>query len=153
MQLIDQIKGYFYINVYITISLSITLFSLVGIPPILGFFAKQMVLSAALDDGLYFISFIAVLTSVISAVYYLKLVNQVFFFNEKEINYVNINKIIEKKNNNSVAYIESDTANTSKVILERIHFKNNEIKLNSVLSSVISIITLLLISFIFMSSQ
>lgn len=79
LQLISQIRGYFYINPILSLSLSITLFSLVGIPPLIGFFAKQMVLSAALDSGYVFLALIAVLTSVISAVYYLGVIKQVFF--------------------------------------------------------------------------
>jgi len=77
IQLINQIKGYFYINPYIAISLTITLFSFVGIPPLIGFFAKQMILSAALDSGYVFMSLIAILTSVIGAVYYLNLIKQI----------------------------------------------------------------------------
>ena len=71
IQLIDQLKGYFYVNPFLALSLSITLFSFVGVPPLIGFFAKQMVLSAALDNGYIFMVLIAILTSVISAVYYL----------------------------------------------------------------------------------
>lgn len=79
IQLISQIKGYFYINPYLALCLAITLFSFVGIPPLIGFFAKQMVLSAALDSGYVFITFVAILTSVISAVYYLAVIKQIFF--------------------------------------------------------------------------
>jgi NADH-ubiquinone oxidoreductase chain 2 len=50
-----------------------------GIPPLLGFFAKQLVLSAALANGYYFLTLIAVLTSVIGGVYYLMLIVGVFF--------------------------------------------------------------------------
>jgi len=78
VQLISQIKGYFYINPFIAISLAITLFSFVGIPPIIGFFAKQMILSAAIDSGYIFIALVAILTSVIGAGYYLNLVKQIF---------------------------------------------------------------------------
>ncbi|EPS59417.1 hypothetical protein M569_15383, partial [Genlisea aurea] len=74
VQLIEQIKGYFYINPFISISLSITLFSFAGIPPIIGFFAKQMIFSAALDNGYIFMVIIAILTSVIGAAYYLSLI-------------------------------------------------------------------------------
>jgi len=38
VQLINQIKGYFYVNPFISISLAITLFSFVGVPPMVGFF-------------------------------------------------------------------------------------------------------------------
>jgi NADH-ubiquinone oxidoreductase chain 2 len=79
IQLISQIKGYFYLNHTLSISLAITIFSVAGIPPLIGFFAKQMVLSAALQDGYIFITLIAVITSVISAVYYLNIVKIMFF--------------------------------------------------------------------------
>lgn len=80
LQLVNQIKGYFYINPILSLSLAITIFSFMGIPPLLGFFGKQMVLSAALDNGYVFISFVAILTSVIGAVYYLSLIKEIFFF-------------------------------------------------------------------------
>src|SRR5437762_5198160 len=79
IQLISQLKSYFYINPVLALSLAITIFSFVGIPPLIGFFAKQMVLSAALDNGYVFLTLIAILTSVISAVYYLNIIKQVFF--------------------------------------------------------------------------
>lgn len=80
LQLISQLKGYFYINPILSLSLAITIFSFVGIPPLIGFFAKQMVLSAALDNGYVFLSLIAILTSVIGAVYYLSIIKEIFFF-------------------------------------------------------------------------
>jgi len=80
LQLIDQLKGYYYVNPILSLSLAITLFSFVGIPPLIGFFAKQMVLSAAVDNGYVFMSLVAILTSVISAVYYLAIVKQIFFY-------------------------------------------------------------------------
>lgn len=79
VQLTDQLKGYFYINPYMALSLAITLFSFVGIPPLVGFFAKQMVLSSALDNGYVFMTIIAILTSAISAVYYLVIVKNMYF--------------------------------------------------------------------------
>jgi NADH-ubiquinone oxidoreductase chain 2 len=79
IQLISQIKGYFYMNSALALSLAITIFSLVGVPPLIGFFAKQMVLSAAIDKGYVFLAIIAILTSVISAAYYLGIIKQVFF--------------------------------------------------------------------------
>jgi len=79
IQLIDQLKGYYYINPFLALSLAVTLFSFVGVPPLIGFFAKQMVLSAALDNGYIFMVLIAILTSVVSAVYYLAIIKQIFF--------------------------------------------------------------------------
>ena len=77
--MISQIKGYFSINTYLSLSLAITIFSFAGIPPLVGFFAKQMVISAALDSGYIFLTLISILTSVIGAVYYLGIIKQVFF--------------------------------------------------------------------------
>ena len=54
IQLVSQLKGFFYINPFLAISLAITIFSFVGVPPLIGFFGKQMVLSAALDKGYIF---------------------------------------------------------------------------------------------------
>src|SRR5277367_4136882 len=79
IQLISQLKGYFYINPFLAISLAITIFSFTGVPPLIGFFGKQMVLSAALDKGLIFLSLIAIFTSVIGGVYYLGIVKEMFF--------------------------------------------------------------------------
>ncbi|MCO8751337.1 hypothetical protein KLO70_18210 [Clostridioides difficile] len=79
IQLLSQLKGYFYVNQTLALSLTITLFSFAGIPPLVGFFAKQMVLSAALQDGFIFLSLVAVFTSVIGAVYYLNIVKIMFF--------------------------------------------------------------------------
>jgi hypothetical protein len=75
VQLVNQLKGYFYINPFMSLSLSITIFSFAGIPPLLGFFGKQMVLSAALDKGYIFLSLVAIITSVIGAVYVRPLIN------------------------------------------------------------------------------
>jgi len=82
IQLVNHIKGYFFVNPFIAISLAITLFSFVGIPPIIGFFAKQMILSAALDSGYVFMTLLAILTSVVGAAYYLNLIKQIFFYKD-----------------------------------------------------------------------
>jgi len=54
--------------------LAIFMFSLAGIPPMAGFFAKFYVFQAAIDSGLYLIVAIAVISSIISAYYYLKII-------------------------------------------------------------------------------
>jgi len=94
IQLISQIKGYFYINHYLSLSLAITLFSFAGVPPLIGFFAKQMVLSAALDNGYVFMALLAILTSVISAVYYLNVIKTIFFFKQD----YKVNPVLENVN-------------------------------------------------------
>ena len=87
VQYISQLKGYFFINPLLALSLTITIFSFVGIPPLLGFFGKKLVISAALDKGYIFLTLISILTSVISAVYYLALIKQMFFFKPDNNNF------------------------------------------------------------------
>lgn len=56
-----------------------------GIPPLLGFFAKQQVLYAASASGYYFMSIVAILVSVISASYYLQIIKVMHFSNDLAI--------------------------------------------------------------------
>ncbi|MEJ2624475.1 MAG: NADH-quinone oxidoreductase subunit NuoN [Pseudolabrys sp.] len=59
--------------------LLILMFSLAGIPPMAGFFAKFYVFLAAINAGLYALAVIGVLTSVVSAYYYLAIVKAMYF--------------------------------------------------------------------------
>jgi NADH-ubiquinone oxidoreductase chain 2 len=86
VQLISQLKGFFYENSVLALSFAITLFSFAGIPPLMGFFAKQMVFSSALQEGFVFLTLIGVLTSVVSAVYYLYIIKTMFFDKVSSIN-------------------------------------------------------------------
>lgn len=71
---ISELKGQFFLNPLLSLSLSICLFSMAGIPPLIGFFSKQFVLYSAVQSGYYFISIVAILVSVVSASYYLKFI-------------------------------------------------------------------------------
>lgn len=66
-------------NGFLALSFTICLLSLLGIPPFIGFFLKQKVILSTLANGSFLISFIAILTSVISAVYYLKIIEYIYF--------------------------------------------------------------------------
>ena len=79
LQLIKQLKGYYHLNPMLSLSFTITLFSFMGIPPLIGFVGKQQVLYAALSQGFYFLAILAVLTSVVGGVYYLNIVKMMFF--------------------------------------------------------------------------
>lgn len=75
---IKDMKGQFFANPLLSISLAICLFSFAGVPPLLGFFSKQFVLYSAVQSGYYFISIVAILASVISASYYLRIILLLF---------------------------------------------------------------------------
>jgi NADH-ubiquinone oxidoreductase chain 2 len=142
IQLISQMKGLFYINPFLSLSLAITIFSFVGIPPLIGFFAKQMVLSAALDSGYVFLALVAIITSVISAVYYLNVIKQIFFDKpEYEINpeLVGVNMHGNVIKNNS--------------LIQSLTFKSNNIVLSSSLTISISVLTLIILLFIFIPRE
>ena len=64
IKFISELKGQFMSNPLLSLSFAICLFSMAGVPPLLGFFAKQMILSAALDNGYVFMSLLAILTIV-----------------------------------------------------------------------------------------
>ena len=83
---ISEFKGQFFSNPLISLSFSICLFSMAGIPPLIGFFSKQYVLYSAIQSGYNFIAFIAIVASVISASYYLKIIKTFFFFSESNSN-------------------------------------------------------------------
>jgi NADH-ubiquinone oxidoreductase chain 2 len=79
IQLISQLKGYFSINPALALCLVITMFSFIGLPPLVGFFGKQMVLTTALDNEKIILVIVAILTSVIGAVYYLSIIRTIYF--------------------------------------------------------------------------
>ena len=142
IQLISQIKGYFFINPILALSLTITLFSLVGIPPLIGFFGKQMVLSAALDNGYFFISLIAIITSVISAAYYLGIIKYVFFRKS-------IYKLDPVQANN---YFKG-TVFTKNNTIKNVIFNHKNIMLSNYLTITISILTIIITMFILSPQQ
>jgi NADH-quinone oxidoreductase subunit N len=55
------------------------LFSMAGIPPLAGFFGKWMVFAAAVDQGLFVLAVIGVVTSVVSAYYYVRIIKVMYF--------------------------------------------------------------------------
>ncbi len=60
-------------------ALAIFMFSMAGIPPLAGFFSKLYIFLAAVDAGLYALAIIGVLTSVVGAFYYLRIVKVMYF--------------------------------------------------------------------------
>ena len=79
---LTNFKGMHYTDPYLAFSLSVTLFSLAGIPPLIGFFAKQQVLLASMQADYYFVSAIAICASVISAAYYLRIIKFIYFYDD-----------------------------------------------------------------------
>ena len=76
---IDQLSGLSRTSPTMAFLLAMLLFSLAGIPPLAGFFAKFYVFLAAIHSGLYVLAVIGVLLSVVGAYYYLRIVKIMYF--------------------------------------------------------------------------
>lgn len=76
---ISQLKGQFQANPILGLSLALCLFSMAGIPPLVGFFAKYRVLYSAIENGYYFLAVVGILASVVSAAYYLRVIRVIHF--------------------------------------------------------------------------
>ena len=87
---ISDLKGLSKSNPIVSLSISIIMLSMAGIPPFIGFFGKFYVFIAAIEQELYVLSVLGVLASVISAFYYLRIIKIMYFdesINEEIINF------------------------------------------------------------------
>ena len=123
IKLLKNLQSKFYFNPILSLCLIICLFSMAGVPPLLGFFSKQFVLLSAVQSGYWFMAFICILTSVISASYYLRFVILLLRKSEKKSVYntnFNLNNedliTVNKKKNNKIV----DSTNISKVYADSI---------------------------------
>ena len=79
----------------LALSFLILFFSLAGIPPLGGFFAKFFVFMSVIESELYALAIIGLLTTVISAFYYLKVI-KVIYFDETKVNFDEIRNVTVK---------------------------------------------------------
>jgi NADH-quinone oxidoreductase subunit N len=76
---ISQLGGLSQTNLFLSLTIAVSMFSALGLPPIAGFFAKMQIFLAAMASSLYLLGIIGVLSSVIGAFYYLRFVKILFF--------------------------------------------------------------------------
>jgi NADH-quinone oxidoreductase subunit N len=81
---LDDLKGLNRTNPWYAFLMLILMFSLTGIPPTAGFYAKLAVLSAAVNAGQIWLAVSAVIFSLIGAFYYLRIVKLMYFDEVKE---------------------------------------------------------------------
>ena len=77
--LLDDFKGLNRRSPWWAFVMLLAMFSLAGIPPTLGFYAKFAVIEAAVNQGFVWLAVVAVLTSVVGAFYYLRVVKLMYF--------------------------------------------------------------------------
>jgi NADH-quinone oxidoreductase subunit N len=76
---IDDFKGLNQRNPWYAGVMAIAMFSLAGVPPLFGFFAKLMVLKAAIDAGQMWLAIVAIVFAIIGLYYYLRVVKVMYF--------------------------------------------------------------------------
>ena len=81
---IEDLSGLSRNHPLLSLSFLIILFSLAGIPPLAGFFAKFYVFMAVLEQSMYFLAIVGLLSTVIAAFYYLRIIKIIYFDKETD---------------------------------------------------------------------
>ena len=81
---LDDLSGLSKNHPLLAICLMIVLFSLAGIPPLAGFFAKFYIFMSVIEQQMYFLAIIGLLSTVIAAFYYLRIIKIIYFDPQKE---------------------------------------------------------------------
>ena len=90
MKIFDDLSGLSKNHPLLSLSMLVILFSLAGIPPLAGFFAKFYIFMAVVKSELIILAIVGLVTSVISAFYYLRIIKIIYFDPE-------IDKILETR--------------------------------------------------------
>ena len=81
---IEDLSGLSKNHPLLALSLLLILFSLAGIPPLAGFFAKFYIFKSVVEQSMYFLAIVGLLSTVIAAFYYLRIIKIMYFDKEKE---------------------------------------------------------------------
>ena len=81
---LEDLSGISKHHPLLSLSLLIILFSLAGIPPLAGFFAKFYIFKAVIEQSMYFLAIVGLLSTVVAAFYYLRIIKIIYFDPEKE---------------------------------------------------------------------
>jgi len=81
---IDDLSGLSKNHPLLSLSLLIVLFSLAGIPPLAGFFAKFYIFKSVIEQSMYFLAIVGLLSTVVAAFYYLRIIKIMYFDEEKD---------------------------------------------------------------------
>ncbi|MBL6935105.1 MAG: NADH-quinone oxidoreductase subunit NuoN [Alphaproteobacteria bacterium] len=76
---IEDLAGLSKTHPMIALAMAVFMFSMAGIPPLAGFFGKLYVFLAAIESGLYTLAIIGILTSVVGAFYYMRIIKFMYF--------------------------------------------------------------------------
>jgi NADH-quinone oxidoreductase subunit N len=76
---VEDLKGLGDRDPWLAAMMALVMFSMAGVPPLVGFMAKLLVLEAVIDIGLVWLALVAVVFSIIGAFYYLRVVKMIYF--------------------------------------------------------------------------
>jgi NADH-quinone oxidoreductase subunit N len=76
---LDDLKGLSDRDGWLAAMMALVMFSMAGVPPLVGFMAKLLVLEAVVDQGMVWLAIVAVVFSIIGAFYYLRVVKMMYF--------------------------------------------------------------------------
>ncbi len=117
---IEDLSGLSKNHPLLAISLLIILFSLAGIPPLAGFFAKFYVFKVVIEQSMYFLAIIGLLSTVVAAFYYLRIVKIMYF-----------DKEVEKYDNSNGLWLKFSLSITTLLVLLYFIFPSKLIELVS----------------------
>tara|TARA_Y100000816_G_C25889799_1_gene464224 strand:- start:311 stop:742 length:432 start_codon:yes stop_codon:yes gene_type:complete len=104
---LEDLSGLSRNHPLLSLSLLIILFSLAGIPPLAGFFAKFYIFKAVIEQSMYFLAIVGLLSTVIAAFYYLRIIKIMYF-----------DKVIEKFDTDHSLWLKfSLTASTLLILI------------------------------------
>ena len=81
---LDDLSGISKNHPILSFCFLIILFSLAGIPPLAGFFAKFYIFTAVIEQSMFFLAIVGLLSTVIAAFYYLRIIKIIYFDSERE---------------------------------------------------------------------
>ena len=81
---IDDLSGLSKNHPMLSLAMLVSLFSLAGIPPLAGFFAKFYIFMAVIEQEMYFLAIVGLLSTVVAAFYYLRIIKTIYFDEEKQ---------------------------------------------------------------------
>ena len=81
---IEDLSGLSKNHPILSLCFLIVLFSLAGIPPLAGFFAKFYIFKSVIEQSMYFLAIVGLLSTVVAAFYYLRIIKVIYFDEEKE---------------------------------------------------------------------
>ena len=100
IEFVKDLYGYIFINPYLGFSYIVVLSSLIGIPPLTGFYAKYYILLTGINSSYLFIALLLLLSSALTAYYYIFIIKNIIVTNNNNIEWKNFNKINKLQGSN-----------------------------------------------------